>query len=646
MELLMRTRPLILGVVSLGLFGGIVVAQDPPVIPRRVLFDNPERTAPQLSPDGQLLAYLAPDSGVLNVWVRTVGKTDDRPITRDRTRPIRFYFWQGDSKHLLYLQDKAGDENWRVYQTDVTTRSTRDLTPFDSVAAQILAVDPSRPNEMVIALNRRDRRFHDAFKLDLTTGQLTLLAENPGDVSGYSADNAFRVRVAQASLPDGGNEIRLRDDSGHWKTIRHEGPDETFGGVAAFAPDDQAVWLISSVDANAARLVQLDLKGGPAKVIAADSQFDVSGILTHPRTHALQAVSFDRLRSEWQVIDPAIRADFQALAKVRDGDFSVESRTTDDRRWIVRYVVSDGPIYFYLYDRSTKGATFLFSNRPKMEQYTLAKMQPITFTARDGLTLYGYLTLPPGRPAKNLPLILFPHGGPWGRDDWGYNPFVQWLANRGYGVLQINFRGSTGYGKRYLNAGDREWAGKMHTDLLDGLDWTVHQGYADPKRVCIFGGSYGGYATLVGVAFTPDVFTCGVDLFGPSNLVTLMESIPPYWATFRAMFAKRLGRLDEPEFLRSRSPLYKADQIRAPLMIIQGANDVRVKQAESDQIVTAMRHNGRDVVYIVFPDEGHGFARPENNLVFTAAAEAFFAKYLGGRVEPEGSGESATSFLK
>src|SRR5437660_3453691 len=526
----MRTRRLIVTVLSLALSGGMAVAQAPqapPIIPRRVLFDNPERTGPQLSPDGQWLAYLAPDSGVLNVWVRTVGKTDDRPITRDRTRPVRFYFWQGDSKHLLYLQDKAGDENWRVYQTDVATRTTRDLTPFDSVTAQIVAVDPSHPNEMVVALNRRDRRFHDAFKLDLTTGQLTLLAENPGDVSGYSADNAFRVRVAQASLPDGGNEIRVRDDSGHWKTIRHEGPDETFGGVAAFTPDDQAIWLISSVDANAARLVQLDLNGAPAKVIAADTQFDVSGILTHPRTHALQAVSFDRLRNEWQVIDPTIRADFQALAKVRDGDFSVESRTTDDRRWIVRYVVSDGPMYFYVYDRGSKRATFLFSNRPKMEQYTLAKMQPITFTARDGLMLYGYLTLPPGQPAKNLPLVLFPHGGPWGRDDWGYNPFVQWLANRGYGVLQVNFRGSTGYGKAYLNAGDREWAGTMHTDLLDGLDWTVKQGYADPKRVCIFGGSYGGYATLVGVAFTPDVFTCGVVLFGQSYLVTLVASIPP-----------------------------------------------------------------------------------------------------------------------
>ena len=273
-------------------------------------------------------------------------------------------------------------------------------------------------------------------------------------------------------------------------------------------------------------------------------------------------------------------------------------------------------------------------------------MQPITFEARDGLTLYGYLTVPVGKDPKHLPLVLFPHGGPWGRDDWGYNPFVQWLANRGYGVLQVNFRGSTGYGQAYLNAGDREWAGTMHTDLLDGLDWTVKQGYADPKRVCIFGGSYGGYATLVGVAFTPDVFTCGVDLFGPSNLVTLVASIPPYWTTFRAIFDKRMGAHDDTVFLKSRSPLFKADQIRAPLLVIQGANDVRVKQAESDQIVAAMRKNGRDVVYIVFPDEGHGFARPENNLVFAAAAESFFAKYLGGRLEPEGNGESATSFMK
>jgi len=645
----MRSRALL--VVSLALpipcWPAVARAvQDPALIPRRVLFGNPERTGPLISPDGQTLAYLAPDSGVLNVWVRTIGSTDDRPVTRDRARPVRFFFWQGDSKHVLYLQDKAGDENYHVLQTDVATRGTRDLTPFDSVTAQILAVDPSRPNELVVALNRRDRRFHDAFRLNLASGALTLLVENPGDVAGYSADNAFRVRVAQASLPDGGNEIRVRDDSNHWKTIRHEGPDETFGGVAAFTPDDQAVWLISSVDANAARLVQLDLKSGTSRVIAADSQFDVNGILTHPRTHALQAVSFDRLRLEWQVVDPAIRADFQALGRVRDGDFTVDSRSLDDRRWIVRYVVSDGPIYFYLYDRGTRHATLLFSNRPKLEQYSLVKMQPVTFPARDGMRLYGYLTLPPGKAPQDLPLVLFPHGGPWGRDDWGYNPFVQWLANRGYGVLQVNFRGSTGYGKKYLNAGDREWAGKMQTDLLDGLDWAVQQGYVDRRRVCIFGGSYGGYATLIGVAFTPDLFACGIDLFGPSNLVTLMESIPPYWTTFRAVFDKRMGRLDEPDFLRSRSPLFKADQIRAPLLIIQGANDVRVKQPESDQIVAAMRKNGRDVVYIVFPDEGHGFARPENNLIFTAAAEAFLAKYLGGRSEPEGNGESATAFLK
>ena len=353
----MRNRLLLLMLALVAFVPQVLLTQDPPLIPRRVLFDNPERAGPQISPDGMLLAYLAPDSGVL------------------------FFFWQGDSKHVLYLQDKAGDENYRVFQTDVASRATRDLTPFDSVTAQILAVDPSRPNEMVIALNRRDQRFHDAYRLDLITGQMTVIAQNPGDVAGFSADNAFRVRVAQASLPDGGNEIRVLDDSNHWKTIRHEGPDETFGGVAAFTPDDRAVWLISSVDANAARLVQMDLKTGASKVIAADSQFDVDGILTHPRTHALQAVAFNRLRREWQALDPAISADFQALKAVRDGDFTVDSRSLDDRRWIVRYVVADGPIYYYLYDRPTKRATLLFTNRPKLEQYTLAKMQPITSIA-------------------------------------------------------------------------------------------------------------------------------------------------------------------------------------------------------------------------------------------------------------------------
>jgi dipeptidyl aminopeptidase/acylaminoacyl peptidase len=320
---------------------------------------------------------------------------------------------------------------------------------------------------------------------------------------------------------------------------------------------------------------------------------------------------------------------------------SVVSRNLDDTIWVVAYLMDNGPVYWYTYDRATKQATLLFSNQPALEQYTLAKMQPVSFPARDGMTLHGYLTVPVGVEPKNLPLVLSVHGGPWGRDVWGYQPHTQHLANRGYAVLQINFRGSTGYGKAFVNAGDHEWAGKMHTDLIDGKQWAIAQGIADPAKVAIMGGSYGGYATLVGLTFTPQEFVCGVDIVGPSNLLTLLATIPPYWAPLKTLFTKRVGDPDtQEEELKARSPLFLADRITKPLLIAQGANDPRVKQSESDQIVEAMRRNGQPVEYLVFPDEGHGFARPENRLKFSAAAEAFLAQYLGGRVEPPSDAET------
>ena len=493
----------------------------------------------------------------------------------------------------------------------------------------------------------RDRRYHDAYRLDLATGRPTLVAANPGDVTGWIADNRLRVRAATAMLPDGGTELRTRSGEGaEWKAVRRESSDETFPTVAGFTPDDRGLWLLSSVDANAARLLRMDAASGAATPLAGDSVFDATGVLVHPVRRTLQAVQFTRQRLEWQAMDSAVSADLRTLQRLRDGDFTIDSRDRADRKWIVTYVVSDGPVAYYLYDRPTRRASLLFVHRPALERYTMAKMEPVAFRARDGLQLYGYLTLPVGREPKRLPTVMLVHGGPWARDVWGYHPEVQWLANRGYAVLQVNYRGSTGYGKAHLNAGDREWAGKMHTDLLDAKTWAVDRGYSDPDRICIYGGSYGGYATLVGLAFTPGEFTCGVDVVGPSNLVTLLQTVPPYWAPYRAMLDKRLGRLQEEEFLRSRSPLFRADSIRAPLLIVQGANDPRVKQAESDQIVTAMRTRGRPVKYIVFPDEGHGFARPENKLRFYAAAEPFLAEYLGGRLEPASQEEKIEPFVQ
>jgi dipeptidyl aminopeptidase/acylaminoacyl peptidase len=620
----------------------------PPLIPREVLLGNPDKASPRISPDGKWLAYLAPTNDVLNVWVRSVGGEDDRVITDDRKRGIRMFFWQQDSEHIIYLQDQDGDENWHVYQTGVRSRNTRDLTPFQGVQAQVVAVDPNYPNELLVGLNLEDRSLHDVYRVDLRTGGVVLDTKNPGDVAGWSVDNAMQVRVATLFMPDGGTELRLRQGAGsEWRSFQRWSADETFGGVAAFTPDNRGVWIVSSVGANASRLVEHDLEGGGERVIAEDDEYDVGDLMIHPTRRTLEAVSFVRAREEWTLLDERLEVDLGVLRRVRDGDVSVVSRDLADTRWVVSYLVDDGPVYFYLYDRESKRAELLFSNRSALERYTLAKMRPIRFKARDGLTIHGYLTLPVGLSPRNLPMVLNVHGGPWARDRWGLDPATQWLANRGYAVLQVNFRGSTGYGKKFLNAGDREWAGAMHDDLLDAKEWAVREGYADPARVCIYGGSYGGYATLVGVTFTPDAFACGVDIVGPSSIVTLIRSIPPYWAPLKSLFDKRVGNIEtEEEFLNSRSPLFKADQIRVPLLIAQGANDPRVKQSESDQIVAAMRKNQKPVTYLVFPDEGHGFARPENRLKFHAAAEDFLARHLGGRAQPAAEAERWDELLR
>ncbi len=620
----------------------------PPLIPREVLFGNPEKTQAKISPNGKLLAYLAPDKGVLNVWVRTIGQNDDQVVTADKKRGIQYYEWQQDSEHILYIQDRDGDEDWHVYQTNLKTKNTRDLTPFQGVRAQGFNTDPNFPDEILIPLNIRDRRLHDMYRINLENGAVVMDTENPGDVFLFMVDNRFQVRAGQVMLPDGGTEIRVRDnEKSPWRTFLKWGPEETFGNIWGFTPDNTGVYLASSVDANAARLLEVDLASGKSNGIAEDKQYDVGWVLTHPKTHKLEAVMFIRQRTEWTVIDKSLQADFDAFRKVHDGDFYIDNRDLADNTWIVSYAVDNAPGLTYAYDRASKKATFLFSDRPALEKYKLAKMQPISFQARDGMTIYGYVTLPVGLEPRDLPMVLSVHGGPWGRDMWELNNEVQWLANRSYAVLQINFRGSAGYGKAYLHAGDREWAGKMHTDLIDGKNWAVKQGYADPKQVCIMGWSYGGYATLVGLAFTPDEFACGIDGVGISNIITDLTNIPPYWEPIKSLLKKRVGDVEtEQEFLKSRSPLFKADQIKAPLLIGHGANDPRVKQAESDQIVAAMRKNKKPVEYIVFPDEGHGFARPENRLKFYAAAEPFLAKYLGGRAEPPSEAEKVDDLRK
>jgi len=616
-------------------------AELPPLIPRDVLFGNPVKASPQISPDGKTLAYLAPDKkDVLQVWVQTLGKDDAKQVTADKKRGIRSYFWAYEPDTLLYLQDADGDEDWHIFAVNLQNKVVRDLTPFQGVRASLVARDPKFPDELLVSMNIDDRRRSDVYRISLKTGGVVLDTRNPGDVLGWEADPQFRIRGAQAATAEGGTEVRYRvDEKSPWKTAVKWGPDDADGSVIGFTADGKSLWLTTSEGRDTLALVKRDLASGKEDVIAADKGADAGGILFNPVTHEVQAIAFNRERTRWDVLDPRLEADFAAIAKGVKGEPTITSRDRDMQTWIVSAGGDTQPASYYLYERKDKKLTPLFSAYPALAKYTLAPMKPVTIKSRDGLDLVSYLTLPVGIEAKKLPMVLMVHGGPWARDSWGYNAQSQWLANRGYAVLSVNYRGSTGFGKKFLHAGDREWAARMHDDLIDAVNWAVKDGIADPKKVAIYGGSYGGYAALVGATFTPDVFACAIDVVGPSNLVTLLKSIPPYWEPMKKMFAQRVGDLEkEEEFLKSRSPLFKVDKIKIPLLIAQGANDPRVKQAESEQIVDAMKKANKPVEYLLFPDEGHGFARPENRIKFYAAAEAFLAKYLGGRAEPTKAG--------
>jgi dipeptidyl aminopeptidase/acylaminoacyl peptidase len=618
-----------------------------PLIPREVLFGNPARTAPQLSPDGTRLAYLAPEEGVLNIWVRTVGKEDDAAVTHDRGRGIRQYFWAQSGKELIYLQDKGGDENWRVYSvalagglpgpSEAKAGAPRDLTPLEGVQAQIVAVEPSRPDQILVAINDRDPRYHDVYEIDLGTGKRTLSAKNDINAIAWFADHELRVRAGQVLQPDGGTALMHRPTGqGPFSRLTAWGAEDTFTTNAlGFAGDNRTLYLLTSVGSNTSELRSLDVTTRRETRLASDPKADVVEVLTHPTTHEALAVRFVRERSDWKVLDESVAKDFLALRDVNDGDLDVIGADRANRNWLVSYDQDDGPVRFFTWSRDERQARFLFAHRPALENLPLAEMRPVSYKARDGLTINAYLTMPRGVPARNLPAVIHPHGGPWDRDIWGFDSIAQWLANRGYVVLQPNFRGSAGYGKDFLNAGDREWGGKMQDDITDGTRWLIERGIVDAKRVCILGGSYGGYATLMGLVREPDLYACGVDIVGVANLVTWMNTIPPYWKPYEHVLHQRVGNpATELNFLQSRSPVFHAGKIKAPLLIAQGANDPRVPRAESIQIRDALKASGKEVEYVEFPDEGHGFVRPENRLKFFAMAEKFLAAKIGGRAEP------------
>ena len=621
-------------------------AAPPPLLSRELLFGNPERARGQISPDGRWLGYIAPRDGVLNVYIAPADAPDAaKPVTNDRVRGIRDFRFPYTGQHVMYAQDVGGDENYQTFVIDLTTNEEKALSPKGSRSGPPI-MSPQHPDEVVLSINDRDPRYFDLVRVNLKTGAQSRLIENK-EFSDIFIDSDFNLRYAGKQTPDGGQQLFVRDgkDWKPWSTVPQE--DALTTNLVGMTTDGKTLYMLDSRGRDTAALFAVDTATGKSTLVYEDARADVGGALTHPVTGVVQAVAVDYLRNRWTAIDPSIAADLKKLEAIGDGDVGVVSRTLADDRWVVVYSSSLAPVSYYLYDRKSGDVRPWFDTRPALKGATTASMRTAEIKSRDGLTLPTYYTLPPGsdpdgdgKPNAPVPLVLWVHGGPWGRDGYGFNPVHQWLANRGYAVLSMNYRGSTGFGKKFTNAGDLEWGRKMHDDVLDTVAWAVDQGIAARDRVAITGASYGGYATLAGVTMTPKEFACGVDLFGPSNLNTLLAAIPQYWGPIKKLFTTRMGD-DATDagraLLKERSPLTYAGQIERPLLIGQGANDARVKQAESDQIVAAMQQNKIPVTYLVYGDEGHGFARPENNLSFWAATDEFLGKCLGGRVEPVGN---------
>jgi dipeptidyl aminopeptidase/acylaminoacyl peptidase len=617
------------------------------LVSRATYFGNPERTQGRISPDGSKMSFMAPLDGVLNVWVGPLGDfAGAEPVTNDKMRGVGQHQWALNGRNVLYLRDQGGDEDFHIYSVDLETGETIDLTPFEKTTGIFVGGSYRYADEYLIGMNNRDARWHDVWRVNVRTGDRQLV-EQHDRFSGFVADLDLNLRLAFEPTSDGGQMVYKRLQSGEWdEFFKIEKEDALTTNVLAFTEDGNQFLMLDSSGRDKSALLRVDFETDDRTIIAENPSADISEVIVNPETNEPLAYSVNHLRKDWYGLTENIEEDLDLLRGTLTGDISVLAQTRDDRLWTV---VSDGaknPLTYFAFDRSSGDVKKMFTARPDLDGKPLNEMHPVSITSRDGLELVSYLTLPPhadadgdGRPENPVPMVLDVHGGPWARNEYGYTSWSQWLSNRGYAVLNVNYRGSTGFGKGFLNAGDKQWAADMHNDLIDAVDWAISENIAPADKIAIAGGSYGGYATLVGLTFTPETFACGVDIVGPSNLVTLLESIPPYWASFLETFAQRVGdpRTEEGQkFLRSRSPLFLSDQIVRPLLIGQGANDPRVKQPESDQIVAAMQGNELPVTYVLYPDEGHGFARPENRESFYAIMEAFLAECLGGRSEEFG----------
>lgn len=610
--------------------------QPPELIPIPFLFGNPDKIQPLISPNGKIIAYLAPLEDVLNIWIRNVDEIKSFPITNDKKRGIQFYFWGYNNKFIYFAQDKNGDENWLLYSVNLETKNVICLTPYENVQVELIDRSKHYPYDLLIGMNKDNPETHDVYHLNLKSGEITLQERNDGNIIEWITDFDLNIRGIMRALPDGSFELLVRESiQEDWKKIYSwNTTDSSNSGPLIFTKEGKSILLLDSTDSNINKLIDLEIKTGKKNVIIHDPElkYDVSSIMIHPDTLKIQSVTFTKARDEYIILDNSIIEDINRIKTNHSGEFFLANRDEKDDNWLIGYITDNGPVPYYLYRKKSKDFIFLFDHQPELNNYQLAKMEPFSYLARDMLEIHGYISFPPNILNKNLPLLLIVHGGPWERDYWGFDNEVQMFTNRGYLCLQINFRGSTGYGKHFVNLGNKEWGRKMHTDLIDGVNWAVEKGYADPKRVAIYGGSYGGYAALVGATFTPDVFRCAVAIVAISNLITFIKTFPPYWKNFLADTYQRIGNPDtEQEFLKSRSPLFRVDQIKIPVMIVHGENDPRVKKSESDQIIEAMKKNGIEYEYLVYADEGHGLVIPENRIDFYYKMERFLAKHLGGR---------------
>ena len=626
----------------------IITVGDTPLILRSSLFGNPVKFGALLSPDGKWVSWIAPVNGLLNVWVAPSDKPEvGKAITASTDHPISTHFWSSDSNQILFIKDNGGDENFHLYGVDIITGKQQDYTPFANVSIKVIGVSSKRQNELLVGINDRDPRWHDVYLLNIKTGKRKLLLKGDGFINFQSDDDLQLRLVGRPNVVGGIDYFHIKGGVVADKSFLSTSLEDSGTSPLGFTSDGRTLYWIDSRDRDTAALFAEDTATGQRKLIGQDSRADLSGTLRHPVSGEVQAFSVNYLKDEWHFIDKRLKDDFDWLEKHLDKDFFVVSRTRADDKWIVGVDLLSKVSGTYLYNRQTKHLRTLYVARPELLGAPLMPMLTAEIKARDGLTLPSYLTLPKGsdingdgKADKRVPMVLLVHGGPWLRDVYGYDAHHQWLANRGYAVLSVNFRASSGFGKKFLTAGNKQWGLAMHTDLLDAVEWAVKQGITSADKVAIMGGSYGGYATLAALAFTPTAFSCGVAIVGPSNLETLLATIPPYWEAGKKQMYSRMGdptTIEGREILRAASPLYKANQIIRPLLIGQGANDPRVKQAESDQIVAAMQTKNIPVTYVLYPDEGHSFEKPNNRISFNAIAEAFLGNCLGGRVEPLGA---------